>query len=201
MIIYHIRIELNIYIDEAWRWPLAGPVWVWAVTPLQEFDTQPFRDSKQLTEKQRESCYAQILLLEKEGKISWSSSYSRASTIDRLWIIKAQQSAMKHCIQKLEAVYSPDTQLIIDWNHTFWLHKKRKVETIIKWDQKVPFISMASIIAKVERDRFMLRQAKKHPLYWFERHKGYGTQFHRDQLIALWLCSIHRRSFCGNFID
>jgi ribonuclease HII len=191
---------MAIYIDEAWRWPLAGPVWVGAVTPLMDFDTAPFRDSKQLTEKQREACYDQILILAKEGKIVCASSYSRATTIDNLWIIRAQRRAMKKCISVLEGENSFQTHVVIDWNHTFWLHKKREVETIIKWDQKVPYISMASIIAKVERDRFMVRQAKRHAAYWFEQHKGYGTKFHREQLIALWLCPIHRKSFCGNFV-
>ena len=68
-------------------------------------------------------------------------------------------------------------------------------ETIINGDELVPLISLASIAAKVTRDRLMIELAKKYPLYGFEKHKGYGTSFHYEMLKKHGLCDIHRRSF------
>ena len=66
---------------------------------------------------------------------------------------------------------------------------------IVKGDRKVSAIACASIIAKVHRDKMMVRYAKKYPGYGFEKHKGYGTKYHQAQLAALGPCEIHRRSF------
>ncbi|USN57559.1 MAG: hypothetical protein H6766_00435 [Candidatus Peribacteria bacterium] len=68
---------------------------------------------------------------------------------------------------------------------------------MIKGDQKIPAISIASIVAKVERDHYMIRQSKKFPEYSFEKHKGYGTQQHRDAIREHGMCALHRESFCG----
>ena len=66
---------------------------------------------------------------------------------------------------------------------------------IIKGDQKIFAIACASILAKVHRDRMMVRYAKRWPEYGFERHKGYGTSYHRTQLTAFGPSEIHRKSF------
>ncbi len=73
-------------------------------------------------------------------------------------------------------------------------------ETIVRGDSLVPLISLASIVAKVERDRLMRRMAKEFPGYGFERHVGYATQPHREAIKEHGLCEIHRRSFCRNFL-
>ena len=73
-------------------------------------------------------------------------------------------------------------------------------KTIIKGDEKIPIIAAASVIAKVTRDRKMIRLAKKFPKYSFEIHKGYGTKLHRRLLRKHGLSAIHRRSFCTKFI-
>ncbi len=90
--------------------------------------------------------------------------------------------------------------IIIDWNHTFWLDTALdiSVTTIIKWDATHPMISMASIIAKVERDEWMKKSAKKFSKYWFEQHKWYGTKLHRENIATYWLSPLHRASFCKN---
>ncbi|MEK7085166.1 MAG: hypothetical protein AAB904_01410, partial [Patescibacteria group bacterium] len=73
-------------------------------------------------------------------------------------------------------------------------------KTVIKGDEKIPVIAAASIVAKVTRDRAMIRLAKKFPQYGFETHKGYGTRFHCGQIKAHGLSAIHRRSFCKKLL-
>lgn len=70
--------------------------------------------------------------------------------------------------------------------------------TIIKGDQKKPLISIASIVAKVERDKYMITLAEQFPDYYFEQHKGYGSALHREMIINHGLSPIHRVSFCTN---
>jgi ribonuclease HII len=74
------------------------------------------------------------------------------------------------------------------------------VETLVKADQKNVFVSMASIVAKVERDWVMLKMAKKYPEYWFEKHKGYGTKLHRNMIQKYGACKIHRKLFLRNIL-
>lgn len=71
----------------------------------------------------------------------------------------------------------------------------KNAKTIIKGDEKIPAVAIASIIAKVTRDRFMVRLAKKYPAYGFEAHKGYGTKAHYKALNEYGSCSAHRRTF------
>ena len=92
--------------------------------------------------------------------------------------------------------------LVIDGKHDFLLGKDLDVETetIVHGDALNAYISMASIVAKVERDRVMVKMAKKHPAYGFERHKGYGTELHRDMIKKYGPCKIHRHTFLKNII-
>lgn len=94
------------------------------------------------------------------------------------------------------------THLIIDGNHDFWLEQNLHIPviTIIKGDSKQSLISLSSIIAKVERDRWMkkLGTHKYFQVYWFEQHKGYGTKKHRQAIVKYWLSQLHRESFCRN---
>ena len=75
------------------------------------------------------------------------------------------------------------------------LPKHIPYEVIIKGDEKIPVIAAASIIAKVTRDRIMLRLHKKYPQYGFDRHKGYGTKMHRACIAQCGICAAHRKSF------
>lgn len=70
-----------------------------------------------------------------------------------------------------------------------------EVKTVVDGDAKIPQIGMASILAKVERDREMMQHHKKYPRYKFDQHKGYGTQLHRDRLAKYGPCRIHRKTF------
>ena len=92
--------------------------------------------------------------------------------------------------------------MIFDGNTDFWLTKDLgfKIITIIKWDNKVPYIWWASIVAKVIRDNRMKEISQKYPSYWFEKHKWYWTKAHRENILKYWLSPIHRKSFCKNLL-
>ena len=93
------------------------------------------------------------------------------------------------------------SSLLIDGNHTFGLDRLPvNVVTIIKWDSKNPKISMASIVAKVERDRWMCHIANTFPKYHFDDHKWYGTQKHRACIVQYWLTKYHRTSYCTTLL-
>ena len=68
-------------------------------------------------------------------------------------------------------------------------------KTIIRGDEKEYAIALASIMAKVTRDRKMVKLSKKYPLYGFNSHKGYGTKKHYEKIKKCGLCELHRRSF------
>jgi ribonuclease HII len=89
-------------------------------------------------------------------------------------------------------------KLVMDGNRDFWLRKMfpfREIETIISWDAKVKEIWMASIIAKVSRDRIMESLPKKYAKYNFDKHKWYGTKEHKDLLGKYGPSDIHRKLF------
>jgi len=90
--------------------------------------------------------------------------------------------------------------LIFDGNTDFWLSKDLnfKVITVIKWDDKVPLIWAASIVAKVTRDQRMKQISDKYPQYNFAKHKGYGTKAHRQAIQQSWPCKLHRKTFLKN---
>ena len=194
---------IHIYIDEAGRWPLAWPVYVGLVVGKKWYSVtalQSCRDSKKLSEKQREVLFKQL----QQSSICWSYAKSSNRYIDRYGIVAAIRRAIIQWIKKLDINYKnliENKQIIlhIDGNTDFGLSKKfpwLTIHTYIKGDDKVPAISAASIIAKVLRDREMVRLDKKYPDYWFAQHKGYGTQKHRKSIATYWLSRVHRRSFC-----
>jgi ribonuclease HII len=191
---------MKVYIDEAGRWPLAWPLYVWLIVPLKRFSTKDFKDSKKLSAKQREECFTQIKRLQSDWKIffaTWSVSHTK---IDKYWLTKSINIAIKSWLQKLSKSLKHSEifkQLVIDGNTDFWLSKDLKipVKTIIKWDDKVPYISMASIVAKVSRDRLMKKLHSEYPQYWFDIHKWYWTKLHYKNIKQHWISPIHRRLF------
>lgn len=186
-------------IDEAGRGPLAGPVAVGVVRVPKRFSFSYFsviRDSKQLSERQREAVFSEMRSLQKEGGIDFAVSMVRASVIDKVGIQKAVGLGIVRALSRLD----PDplvTQVLLDG-----LLRAPEIfpyqRTIVRGDQTEPSISLASIAAKVTRDRYMIKMAKRYPKYGFEQHKGYGTKFHRDALRRHGLCEIHRSSFLNS---
>lgn len=184
-------------VDEAGRAPLAGPVSVGFVKVPLNFDVlREFpgtKDSKQLTASAREEIYEQLLEREKRGDVQFVVRFSDHLAIDELGITKAVKKAI---ISGVRALAPKPATVSIKLDGLLYAPSQYVQETIINGDESQPIISLASIAAKVERDRLMKRMAKKFPNYGFEQHKGYGTKFHYAAIREFGLCDIHRRSYC-----
>lgn len=183
-------------IDEAGRGPIAGPVSVGAVVIFDPENLRYFRrirDSKQLSSKEREQWLARMRQAEKKGMLKMSVALIDSRAIDRKGIVYAIKCGIKACLGELAV--SPDmATILLDGS----LHAPRRFKdqtTIIRGDETEPIIAMASIVAKVTRDRVMIELGRRFAGYGFERHKGYGTALHYERLAAFGPCPIHRRSF------
>lgn len=196
------QVKLVVGIDEAGRGPLAGPVVACALTIMPELGVKSLRlqgvahssklkDSKKLNPKQREQIYG--VLKNTEG-VQWATGRVSERMIDKINIFKATKLAMIKAVRNLEKKISqPAELLLIDGN--FGLDLPMAQKSIIRGDEKIFLIKLASIVAKVERDCLMMRWHKKYPQYGFDRHKGYGTKIHLATLAQLGPCKIHRISF------
>jgi len=198
-------VKYLIGIDEAGRGPLAGPVAVGAVMVARDFDwalVVGAKDSKQMTPKSREVLYIKMSELRESGELDFAVEFSSSSMIDTYGIVPAIKSALARCLNKLSEG-SPLThryEILLDGG----LRASAKFQnqrTIIRGDETEPIISLASIAAKVERDRLMVRLATKYPAYAFEAHKGYGTVAHLIAIRDYGLSAIHRRTFCKRLIS
>jgi len=177
-------------LDEAGRGPLAGPVVACAVCVKPGLVNKPdlvIRDSKKMSFSQREKAFK---FLTKNSFIDFGVSKASEKVIDRINILEATKLAMQKAVGKLRK--KPDF-LILDGN--FRINSKISQKPIIKADGKVFSCMAAGIIAKVTRDRIMLKYHKKYPCYGFDRHKGYPTKDHYNMLKKRGACKIHRRSF------
>jgi len=208
------KFKYVIGIDEAGRGPLAGPVVVVAAVMFQlktqnsklktttqnsklnkMFKELKIKDSKQLSLKRREEIFK---LLKKHPQILWGRGMVSAKVIDRINIWEATKLAAKRAIFNLEKkigkkLPKKKTLLIIDGN--LKINSEFCEKPIIKADQKIPECILASIFAKVIRDRLMERYDKIYPKYNFKKHKGYPTKEHKKLIKKYGACRIHRRSF------
>lgn len=212
-------------IDEAGRGPLAGPVSAAAVhLDKVFFDSKWFfeygkevNDSKQLRESTRERIFDAIGEAD-DGLISSACCMLPVKEIEKHNILGATRKAMATCVTKL--MKDPLCRFDSVYEGSDWLfHATSKEEVgrilvdgkplkpfryvhtaIIKGDGKSMAIALASIIAKVTRDRYMRRQAKRYPQYGFESHKGYGTAKHVAILKDIGPCKLHRMSFLSQIL-
>ncbi|HXK37748.1 MAG TPA: ribonuclease HII [Candidatus Paceibacterota bacterium] len=184
-------------IDEVGRGPLAGPVAVGAIlaTPdmLQAFTE--IKESKQLSEKKRELWNDKILAARGEGLRS-VVCFVPAEEIDVIGIAPAIKKALKEGLVQL-AVDPTECRVLLDGG-LYAPEEYINQETIIGGDGKETIIAMASVVAKVARDRLMVQLAESYPEYDFAKHKGYGTKAHMDAIRTHGLSKEHRRSFCKN---
>src|SRR3989338_638144 len=182
-------------IDEAGRGPLAGPVSVGVVKIPPNFNKNFFRsikDSKKLSSEDREVWFALAREAKKEKLLDFAVSLVSEKIIDRKGIVHAVKVGIKRCFKKL--AIEEDSQIFLDGSLKA-PEEFRHQRTIIKGDEKVPIISLASIVAKVTRDRMMVKISKKFPAFNFHLHKGYGTLMHREALKKYGSTVIHRQSF------
>lgn len=197
------KVQYVVGIDEAGRGPLAGPLAMGGVLiPIEAAWFRKFsrgvRDSKQLSPDEREAWYKKIFQFQKEGKLHFSVTFINSKTIDKRGLSFALHDAVRRTLKKLGAVPEVTTVLL---DGSLCAPKEFIFQrTIIRGDESEPVISLASIVAKVLRDRKMTALAKKFPEYGLDVHKGYGTKKHRDAIKLHGLSPLHRKSFCGAFI-
>jgi ribonuclease HII len=173
-------------IDEAGRGPLAGPVTAAAVVLGPLFDRSILKDSKRLSPAVRGRIAKELLFKAAAVGIGWVWP----EEIDRINIHRASLLAMQRAFFEMPVL--PDSVLV---DGKFIPELPVYSQAIVKGDSKIPEISAASIVAKVARDRWMIRYSWIEPSWGFERHKGYPTGAHRESCRRYGLSPIHRRSF------
>lgn len=200
-------------LDEAGRGPLAGPVLACAVFILHRSEPDKsikelslkIKDSKKLSPKKREELFK---VLTCNPNIKWAIGRVSEKAIDKINILEATKLAMQKALRNLEIKlekkqpssisYGRRKRTIVDF---LILDGKMKLDlpisqkSIVKADEKVFSCAAASIIAKVARDRIMVRYHKKYPNYFFNEHKGYPTKKHKRAVKKLGPCKIHRLTF------
>ena len=184
--IYDSGVELICGVDEAGRGPLAGPVCAAAVILPRGIDIEGLNDSKKLTEKKRDKLFDTIC----SEALSYGIAFAGVDEIERINILNAAMLAMNRAIDRLSV---KPALALIDGNRDSAIRMPSRC--IVKGDAKCADIAAASILAKVSRDRYMLKMAEKYPEYHFEKHKGYGTKLHYEALREYGPCEIHRPSF------
>ncbi len=200
-------------VDEAGRGPLAGPVAVGVVVVSKDFNwscIEGVGDSKKVSPKNREMVFKRALQLQKEGKLDFKVVLVSAKTIDAIGIVPSIIQAIDRALLAIEKAYlvtSPRTVLgevgIVKLDGGLKAPERYiQQETIIKGDSKEKVIGLASILAKVTRDRYMVQKSTESIFapYGFDIHKGYGTKVHRELIQKNGLSIEHRKSFCKRFI-
>lgn len=173
-------------VDEVGVGPLAGPVISAVVILPKDHGIQNIRDSKKLSERQRERLYDEITAI----AIDWAIGRAEVEEIDRFNILQATKASMIRAVNGLKT--KPD-KIFVDGSKPPLF--QYPTQAIIDGDKHIPVISAASIIAKVTRDREMKEMDTQYPGYDFHKHKGYGTVKHKLALIERGFCPIHRKSF------
>ncbi len=193
------KIKWLIGIDEAGRGALAGPVAVGGVLVPWDFDFSMFSkvaDSKQLSPKMRERIFGEVRHAVKNGKLSYHVALISEKIIDTKGITFAVRKGIEEILKKLNV--EPNL-CEIRLDGSLYAPKEYPFQkTIIKGDVTEPCISLASIMAKVTRDKKMVLLSKKYPAYGFDIHKGYGTEMHREAIAKTGLSAVHRKTFCKN---
>ena len=190
----------RIGIDEVGRGPIAGPVVVCACAIMEGVDVVPFfpkgmiKDSKKLSEKSREEILRKSNNLVISKSIVYGIGEVSASRVDEIGISASIQEALLEALKKVhkQGVEEPS---FIYLDGSLFVDKKYQQETIIKGDEKVTEIALASIFAKVYRDNYMKMVAEDFKEYGFENHAGYGTRAHYKAIKEYGITPLHRKSF------
>ena len=184
-------------IDEVGRGALAGLVTVTALVLQRKFKNKklktPLRDSKKLSARQREIWFDFV----KKQKIPYVVASISPKVIDKINISNAANLAASRALLKLIKIHKlKNKSFTVRLDGGLYIRDLQlKTKTVIKGDEKIPAISLASIVAKVSRDRYMKKLHKKYPRYDFIHNVGYGTKKHIKAIKKYGFSPIHRRSF------
>ncbi len=191
--------KIIVGIDEVGRGPLAGPVSVGVVAAPWRFLKRPeLGDSTLLARAARARVYALARTERLCGNLTYTVVSISAAAIDRRGISWALRTAVARGLAKLDV--PADALVLLDGGLTAPADYRQQ-RSIIRGDVLEPLISLASIVAKVERDRYMSGVAQhRYPEYDFASHKGYGTAAHIALIRAHGPSPLHRRSFLKNFV-
>jgi len=190
-------------IDEAGRGALAGPVVVASVALPSGFYPRskllpPLRDSKKLSKNYREEWFE---FIKNHPEILFTSARVYQSVIDRRNIAKSANIAASRSLDRLFRDFDIEEQKIL-LDGSLYLHKKEhkalEPKTIIRGDEKFIAIKLASIVAKVVRDNYMMRVDARYPEYGFGGHKGYGTKLHFKMIKKHGPTELHRLTYLQN---
>jgi ribonuclease HII len=173
--------------DEAGRGCLAGPVTAAAIILKNNFPKNEINDSKKISKKTRDKLRPII----KKNAIKYSIAHVYPEKIDKINILNASILAMHKAIDKITTKIN---FIIVDGNK-FKSFKNIAHKTIIKGDEKYLSIAAASILAKTERDEYMLKIHKEFPEYGWDKNKGYPTKFHKQAILKFGTTKYHRKSF------
>ena len=190
-------------LDEVGRGALAGPVFTAACLVKTDFFinkenlslTASFRDSKKMSASMREQAYQNLIHLKNMESVDFEISSASVEEIDSLNISGATRLSLERSLKAVfernrsfaQSVILMDGKPLKDFPYT---HK-----AIVGGDDQSLAIACASILAKVERDRFMKSLGKRFPRYDWQKNKGYGTKFHREQIKLAGACPEHRTLF------
>ncbi|MDR3341094.1 MAG: ribonuclease HII [Candidatus Symbiothrix sp.] len=173
--------------DEAGRGCLAGPVFAAAVILPQDFSSEELKDSKLLSEKQRNYFRS---VIEKEA-LDWAVAIAMPEEIDEINILNASILSMHRALNLLKI---RPQHLLIDGNR-FHKYEEIPYSTIVKGDNKYLSIAAASVLAKTHRDEYMRRLHNEFPQYDWCHNKGYPTKNHRKGIEIFGTTPHHRMSF------
>jgi ribonuclease HII len=171
-------------VDEVGRGAWAGPISVGAAIVPRDRRVYKIRDSKMLTEDEREAMFDRIA----EWCDAWAVGHASHEECDELGMSDAQRLAARRALDGLG--FTPD-HVLVDGNWDFVGGAKK----IVRGDSTSLSIAAASILAKVTRDRMMREVAHQYPGYNFEANKGYPCPTHKANLQAMGPSAIHRRSW------
>jgi ribonuclease HII len=194
-------------IDEVGRGPLAGPVTAAAVAIPEKLPLRgptPVKDSKKLNPRQRQTWEK---YLKNHRKILCAVSSVSVAKINTLNIARAANiaanSSFRKLLPKIQVNKIKIKDIFLDGSLFLLprLSQKFKSQTVIKGDEQIAAVALASIVAKTHRDKIMMRLHRQFPAYGFDRHKGYGTSFHIQALKSYGPCPFHRLTFIKKFIN
>lgn len=181
-------------LDEVGRGPLAGPLTVGGVILKRQPFILGLNDSKQIAEKKREKIAKDI----RENALCYKTFSVPPKYIDELGMTECLKRAFRNIVKQIEDVGIKIDVILLDGNPLSF--DPREVN-VVKGDSKCASIAAASIIAKVERDNYMVEISDKYPEYNFQKNKGYGTAEHIEAIKVHGLSDIHRKSFCTSFMQ